>query len=61
MAAGTHQYYENYPKLIRKYYNPMKFYIISEGLAIFYDQYAIGPYVEGIPVFVYETEIAIYP
>lgn len=61
MAEGTHGYFEDYPKLIRKHFNRSKFYIVPEGVAIFYDQYAIGPYVEGIPVFVYETEIKVYP
>jgi len=60
-AEGTHSYYDDYPKLIRRHFNRSKFYIVPEGVAIFYDQYAIGPYVEGIPVFVYETEIKTYP
>ncbi len=52
-AAGTHQYFDNYPKLIKKYFSPSKFYILPSAIAIFYDQYAIAPGYEGTPVFEY--------
>lgn len=55
MAAGTHQYFDGYPKLIKKYYSPTKFYIQPSAVSIFYDQYAIAPGFEGIPVFDYNT------
>jgi hypothetical protein len=57
IAEGTHSYFDNYKKLIRKYYSPTKFYILPDSIAIFYDQYAIAPGYEGTPVFEYETEI----
>ncbi|SHH52486.1 Protein of unknown function [Sporobacter termitidis DSM 10068] len=57
IAEGTHQYFENYPKLIKKYYSPTKFYIEPDNVVIFYDQYAIAPGFEGTPVFEYQTEI----
>ena len=55
-AAGTHQYFDNYPKLIKKYFSPSKFYVMPEAIAIFYDQYAIAPGYEGTPVFEYENK-----
>ena len=58
-AEGTHQYFEHYPKLIKKYFSPVKFYILPGSIAIFYDQYAIAPGYEGIPVFEYPSEIMI--
>lgn len=59
-AEGTHQYFDNYPKLIKKYFSQTKFFIFKTGIAVFYDQYAIAPGYEGIPVFEYETEITTY-
>lgn len=53
MQDGTHQYFDNYPKLIKKYYSANKFYIQPGTVVIFYDQYAIAPGFEGIPVFEY--------
>ncbi len=54
-ALGTHQYFDNYPKLIKKYFSRSKFYILPDEIAIFYDQYAIAPGYEGIPVFNYDS------
>jgi hypothetical protein len=45
-------YFDNYPKLIYQYFNPDSFYLIPDGIAIFYGQYEIGPYAIGIQVFV---------
>jgi hypothetical protein len=57
MAEGTHQYFDHYPKLIKKYFSPTKFYVKPDSIVIFYDQYAIAPGFEGTPVFDYQTEI----
>jgi hypothetical protein len=57
IAEGTHTYFDNYPKLMKKYFSPTKFYILPDRIAIFYDQYAIAPGYEGTPVFEYQTEI----
>ncbi|NLA85876.1 MAG: DUF3298 and DUF4163 domain-containing protein [Clostridiales bacterium] len=59
-AEGTHSYFDNYRKLIRKHFSPTKFYIFSDGIAVFYDQYSIAPGYEGTPVFEYTTEITAY-
>lgn len=55
IAEGTHQYFDHYPKLIKKYFSPQKFFILPGNIAIFYDQYAIAPGYEGTPVFEYPT------
>lgn len=60
IEEGTHSYFENYRKLLRKYFSPTKFYIQSGGITIFYDQYAIAPGYEGTPVFEYSSEISAY-
>ncbi len=59
IAEGTHQYFDLYPKLIKKYFSPTKFYIQPDNITIFYDQYAIAPGFEGTPVFDYQSEIKI--
>lgn len=60
IAEGTHQYFDNYRKLMKKYFSPTKFYVLPDGIASFYDQYAIAPGYEGTPVFVYASEIMTY-
>jgi hypothetical protein len=60
IAEGTHNYYDNYKKLLRKYFSPAKFYIQPGGIAIFYDQYAVAQGYEGTPVFEYNSEITLY-
>lgn len=57
IAEGTHQYFDNYRKLMRKYFSQTKFYVLAGEIAIFYDQYAIAPGYEGTPVFEYISEI----
>jgi hypothetical protein len=59
MRDGTHQYFDNYPKLIKKYYSANKFYIQPGAVVIFYDQYAIAPGFEGIPVFGYSMASSV--
>lgn len=45
-------YFENFPELIIKYFNPENYYLTTEGIAIYYQQYEIAPYSTGIVVFV---------
>ena len=54
IADGTHTYFENYPALIAKYFNPRSFFLTASGIVTFYGQYEIAPYVEGIPEFLYK-------
>ena len=44
-------YFENYRELIVQYFNEDSFYLTPEGIAIYYQQYEIGPYASGIIVF----------
>ncbi len=52
IAAGTDMYFDDYPALIKKNFSYSNIYITETGLALFYQQYDIAPYAEGIPVFV---------
>ena len=52
MAEGTAMYFEDYVALIRKNFSSANIYLTESGMALFYQQYAIAPYVEGIPVFI---------
>ena len=53
--AGTHRYFEKFPKLIRKNFSPRNFYITPDGIAIFFPELTVAPHAEGIPVFVYKS------
>ena len=54
--AGTHRYFQNFPKLIRKNFSSRNFYITPDGVAIFFPELTVAPRAEGIPVFVYALE-----
>jgi hypothetical protein len=56
--AGTHTYFEDYNRLIKKYFCADSYYLCDDGIAIFYGQYEIAPYSEGIPVFIYRCNWA---
>lgn len=45
-------YFDDYRKLIRQYFNPEHFYLTPDGVAIYFQQYEIAPYVVGIVVFI---------
>jgi hypothetical protein len=51
MAQNPNIYFEDYRTLIVKYFNPESYYLTPEGLAVYYQQYEIGPYSSGIIVF----------
>lgn len=52
ILAGTDMYFDDYPTLMKKEFSYSNIYITETGLALFYQQYAIAPYAEGIPVFI---------
>lgn len=52
LAAGTNQYFDNYPQLVTQTFQRTQFYLTPEGIAFFFQQYDIAPYSSGIPVFV---------
>ena len=51
MAGGETCYYDDWPARLKSAFDPDHFYLTESGLSIFYPLYAIGPYIEGIPVF----------
>jgi hypothetical protein len=48
------------PRLLARAFDPERFYVTPEGLAVFYPLYVLGPYAEGIPVFTVPRQKA-YP
>ena len=48
---GEGMFFDDYPQLIVKNFNPESFYLTPEGLVIYYQQYDIAPYASGIPEF----------
>lgn len=52
ISEGTAMYFENYEALIKKHFSTANIYLTESGMALFYQQYAIAPYAEGIPVFI---------
>lgn len=44
-------YFDDYPALLRKNFNPENYYLDSDGIVIYYQQYDIAPYSTGIPTF----------
>lgn len=51
VAAGETLYFDDWPARLQGAFNPERFYLTEEGIAIFYPLYTIAPYAEGIPVF----------
>ena len=49
---GSGMYFEDYKKLIARYFDPEDYYLTEKGLAVFYQLYAIAPYAQGFPVFI---------
>lgn len=45
-------YFEDYARLTAKHFNERQFYLTPEGVAVYYQQYEIAPYVTGIPSFI---------
>ena len=49
--SGAARYHEDWPRLLRRRFNPQNYYLTPEGLTVFYPMYAIAPPAEGIPTF----------
>lgn len=47
-----HLYFENYSKLLVKYFNENNYYITPKGMAVYYGETEIAPHSAGIPVFI---------
>lgn len=56
MPDGDVGYFEDYPKLVRRTFNPCSFYLSDEGLCVYFQQYDIAPYAAGIQVFCFPRE-----
>jgi len=52
LSEGTAMYFDDYAVLIKKNFSSANIYLTESGMALFYQQYAIAPYAEGIPVFI---------
>lgn len=50
-AAGLACYHEGWRRELKHSFNSENFYLTPQGLAFFYQMYAIAPAVEGVPVF----------
>lgn len=48
---GSNQYFEDYRQLVVENFNKDNFYLVEEGVVIFFQVYAIAPYVSGITTF----------
>lgn len=51
LASGESLLDPECAQLIERTFDPEQFYLTEKGLAIYYPLYALGPYAEGIPVF----------
>ena len=51
LKDGTNDYFDNYTELVRETFNPNSFYLTSEGITIYFQQYDIAPYSSGMPEF----------
>lgn len=52
IEKGEGMYFDDYPELIIKYFNPESYYLTPNGLVIYYQQYDIAPYASGMPEFI---------
>jgi len=48
---GSNQYFEDYSKLVTENFDINSFYLIEEGVVIYFQHYDIAPYASGIPTF----------
>lgn len=50
-ASGSNMYFEDFAITIARYFNVNSFYLVPDGLVVYYQQYQIAPYVIGTPEF----------
>ncbi len=51
MESDSRTYFEDYETNAARYFNVNSFYLVPEGLVVYYQQYQIAPYASGIPEF----------
>lgn len=50
-ASGSAMYFDDDETNTARYFNVNNYYLVPEGLIVYYQQYQIAPYVSGIPEF----------
>lgn len=50
-ADKNSTYFENYDKFVNENFNEEHFYLVPKGIVIYFEQYEIAPYSNGIPEF----------
>lgn len=63
IAAGDDIYFDDYYHLVRENFKANNFYLVDEGIVIYYQQYDIAPYASGIRTFIipYRKGIVLEP
>lgn len=56
IATEGNIYFDNYCNLVIQTFNPNQFYIVPQGIIIFFNLYDIAPYSTGIPTFLIEKQ-----
>lgn len=51
IASGSNTYFDHYCQLVLETFQPTNFYITSDSIIFFFQQYDIAPYSSGIPTF----------
>ncbi len=51
IEKGENYYFENYCALVQENFRLENFYMVAEGVTVFFNQYEIAPYSSGIPTF----------
>ena len=51
LRTSPSSFFEDYPSLLREHFRPENFYLVPEGMMIYFQQYDIAPYASGIPEF----------
>ncbi|HBQ63833.1 MAG TPA: hypothetical protein DD727_02690 [Clostridiales bacterium] len=57
IAQGNDIYFEDVEKNIIQYFDPKNYYLVPEGVAVYYPLYSLAPYAAGILVFVIDYSI----
>ena len=51
IEEGSGAYFDDYEALAARYFNTNQFFIVPEGLVVYYQQYQVAPYASGLPQF----------
>ena len=51
LETGSGMYFDDYETNAARYFNANSFYLVPDGLIVYYQQYQIAPYASGIPEF----------